>query len=487
VDRAVLIDVGGVLVADDIAAAVATWSGRLGISRRSFLTAVYGGSDREVLVGRVSEPSWWSVVADRLRIGPDQRAQLEHDLICDGSWDRALIAHLRHIRGRAATAIVSNAWPHMRARLSAAGLADAVDEVILSCEVGCAKPDPRIYEVALQRLGADPRQALFIDDTEGHVAAARALGLAGYLHVTGAATIGEIERFLAERPGDAPSRTSQAVAATRARIPRPHSPGGDPGAQLRLCAGMPVPAQPWLRAHVGARTRFFDEQVLAAIGRGVRQIVILGAGYDDRALRFPAPGVRYFELDQAATQDDKRRRLSRINADVSALTLAPIDFRHDEVGAVLAGLGHDAGQESLLVCEGLLIYLDAAAIVRLLAGLRSRCTDASRLTASLAVHADGIDTGAVLEHANAARRHGATEPWRTILPAAAQRDLLARGGWSVGELLDEAALGGRGEPGRSVFVVARPARLRAERRPVPGGGERPGAAVNGPGRRSCRP
>jgi methyltransferase (TIGR00027 family) len=221
---------------------------------------------------------------------------------------------------------------------------------------------------------------------------------------------------------------------------------------------MPVPARPWLRAHVAARTRFFDDQVLAAIGRGVRQIVILGAGYDDRALRFPAPGVRYFELDHPATQDDKRRRLGRINADVRALTLAPVDFRHGDVGTVLAGIGHDPGQSSLLVCEGLLVYLDTATIVRLLAGLRSRCAGASRLAASLAVHADGIDTAALLKQANAARRYGAAEPWRTILPAPAQRDLLARAGWSVDEWLEEAALGGRdgSGPGRSVFVVASP-------------------------------
>jgi putative hydrolase of the HAD superfamily len=211
---AVLIDVGGVLVTDDITAAVATWSGRLGMSEREFLAAVYGGSDHEVLIGRVTEPSWWSVVASRLGIGRDQRARLERDLISDGSWDLVLAAYLRHLRGRAATAIISNAWPHMRTRLAAAGLADAVDEVILSCEVGCAKPDPRIYGVALQRLGADPRNALFIDDTDGNVAAARALGLTGYLHVTSAATIGEIERFLAARPGSAGS-----AAATGSAVP----------------------------------------------------------------------------------------------------------------------------------------------------------------------------------------------------------------------------------------------------------------------------
>jgi hypothetical protein len=99
------------------------------------------------------------------------------------------------------------------------------------------------------------------------------------------------------RSGPGPSRTSQVVALTRARLERPHTPGGDPEAQGRLCRGMrPVGAIPQ-RASLIARTRFFDDRVLAALSAGIGQVVILGAGYDDRALRFRSPGVRFFELD----------------------------------------------------------------------------------------------------------------------------------------------------------------------------------------------
>ena len=68
-----------------------------------------------------------------------------------------------------------------------------------------------------------------------------------------------------------------------------------------------------LRATLGfirARTVFFDDAVLDAIDRGVKQVVILGAGYDGRALRFRTPGVQFFEVDHPATQVDKLRRLA---------------------------------------------------------------------------------------------------------------------------------------------------------------------------------
>lgn len=110
-------------------------------------------------------------------------------------WDPDLVALVRGLRGRAATALVSNAWPQMRDALARAGLTEAVDAVILSCEVGQAKPDARIYRAALGRLGVAPGDALFVDDTPGHVAAAEALGMAGHVHTDATSTTARIEAF----------------------------------------------------------------------------------------------------------------------------------------------------------------------------------------------------------------------------------------------------------------------------------------------------
>jgi len=250
-----------------------------------------------------------------------------------------------------------------------------------------------------------------------------------------------------------PSRTSQSVAAYRAQLVRPHTPDGEADAQLRLCEGMRPARSGALRANLDARTAFFDAQVLAAIDDAIPQVVILGAGYDDRALRFRAPSVHYFELDHPATQSDKRRRLQRIGADVRALTLIEADFRTVDAATVLAAGGHDAGQPSLFICEGLLVYLDQDTIVRLLGSLRSRAQSSSRLAASLAVHHAGLDSDVVTATANGRRRHGESEPWRTILPVAAQFELLARAGWAItddgGDL--EAAV-----ERRTLLVVASP-------------------------------
>jgi putative hydrolase of the HAD superfamily len=195
--QAVLIDLGGVLVGDYLPAAATAWGTRLGISPQAFLAALFSGSDEQVLTGRVSEPAWWDIVAGRLHAGPGVMAELRQDLESREVWDQALVALLRRLRAHTRTAIVSNAWPDTRARISRAGMLDITDEIILSGEAGYAKPDPRIYQAALRQLAASPGSALFIDDTPGHVAAAQALGLAGHLHTSTATTITRIEDFLA--------------------------------------------------------------------------------------------------------------------------------------------------------------------------------------------------------------------------------------------------------------------------------------------------
>jgi methyltransferase (TIGR00027 family) len=254
-----------------------------------------------------------------------------------------------------------------------------------------------------------------------------------------------------------PSMTSQAVALTRAELDRPHSPEGDPAAQRALCAGMTFSPPSWLRPGIEARTYFVDEHVQAAIAGGIRQVVICGAGYDDRALRFRSRGVRFFELDHPGTQADKGRLLRAMGSIAPGVTLAAADFRTDEVGAVLERCGHDRALPSLFICEGLLVYLDQVTCRRLLGGLATRAAQDSVLAASLATHAEGLNSAEVAAAANARRRTGAAEPWRTILPAAEHLMMLDQAGWVVTGITDSPVPAADVSFGRrSILVTARP-------------------------------
>jgi putative hydrolase of the HAD superfamily len=197
---ALLIDIGGVLLPDHLTAAATAWGDRLGIAPHAFLAALFAGNDDQILIGRVTEAAWWRTIADRLHVDEKRAAAIRADLAARQTWNTALLAGLRRIRARATITIVSNAWPDIRVGMAGAGLPDLADTVVLSCDVGYAKPDPRIYTIALHSVRAAPADALFVDDTPGHVDAARSLGMTGHLHTRTAETLTRIEKFVDGSP-----------------------------------------------------------------------------------------------------------------------------------------------------------------------------------------------------------------------------------------------------------------------------------------------
>src|SRR6266849_1879717 len=80
--------------------------------------------------------------------------------------------------GGGRTAFLSNGVPEAMARIRAERpLERWFDVVVVSCEVGVAKPDPLIYKICLSRLGVEPNHALFVDDRLENIDAAARLGI----------------------------------------------------------------------------------------------------------------------------------------------------------------------------------------------------------------------------------------------------------------------------------------------------------------------
>lgn len=200
---------------------------------------------------------------------------------------------------------------------------------------------------------------------------------------------------------------------------------------------------PGLRAHMAARTAYVDAAVLAAVTDGLPQVVVVGAGYDDRALRFRTPGVTFYEIDHPATQVDKRERVRQLGA-AHDVQFVPADLRTDDVAAELAEAGQNLDVPTLFVCEGLLLYLSQSDVRRLLLALRERAAPGSRQVASLAIHADGVDSEAAVAVANGRRRDATAEPWFTILSRDEHLRLLADSGWPVTAALDVPSVTGGG-------------------------------------------
>jgi methyltransferase (TIGR00027 family) len=120
-----------------------------------------------------------------------------------------------------------------------------------------------------------------------------------------------------------------------------------------------------MRLFIAARSRFSEDTLSALVARGVRQVVVLGAGLDTFALRNPhaSQGVRVFEVDYPATQSWKRECFKQAGLAVPAsLTFAPVDFERQSLAEGLAAAGFQADRPAFFQWLGVVPYLSRDAI-----------------------------------------------------------------------------------------------------------------------------
>jgi methyltransferase (TIGR00027 family) len=169
-----------------------------------------------------------------------------------------------------------------------------------------------------------------------------------------------------DRTNSAVADTGLLVAAMRAREtaradrlfsdPFADRLAGDRGRELLAAAS----AHDRSSAQIVVRTRFWDDALLRA-AKNVRQVVILAAGMDARAYRLPWPdGTVVYELDQAEVMGAKTRLLADEEPRCQRAAVG-VDLADDWPTAIRSA-GLDSGAPSVWLTEGLLQYLDEAAV-----------------------------------------------------------------------------------------------------------------------------
>ncbi len=122
---------------------------------------------------------------------------------------------------------------------------------------------------------------------------------------------------------------------------------------------------PGVMGFLVARDRYIDDVLQESLTTGLRQLVILGAGYDSRAYRFEAlkDHVKVFEVDHPATQADKLARLQAIFGTIPVhVAYIPVDFNVQTLEGRLAESGHDPTLKTLFIWQGVSMYLTAGAV-----------------------------------------------------------------------------------------------------------------------------
>lgn len=203
--RAVVLDIGGVLEVIDDDAFPAPFLARHGLAPDALASVELPG---DPALGELTEAGLRAAWATGLGLdaaGADE-LMADHWRWYVGTPDRVLLDWFAGQRPDRRTGILSSSSPGAREAERCWGFEDVTDVLVYSHEVGVAKPDPRAFALTTERLGVEPAEVVFLDDVDGHVAAARRFGWHAVRHRGTPSSIAALERLIL-RPDAAPPGT----------------------------------------------------------------------------------------------------------------------------------------------------------------------------------------------------------------------------------------------------------------------------------------
>lgn len=200
--KAIITDLGGVLVRTRKDGSRERLARQLGLTCPELLQIVFHSPTAELAtLGIIPEEQHWLTIAGRLNLKVEELPAFRWEFWGSEVPDENLLAYLKSLKPRYRLGVLSNAWSdsesEIRARLP--GLLDWFDDVIFSAQIGMAKPDVRVYRLAVERLGVQPSEAVFLDDVDENITGALKAGLHAIRVCSSEQVITELQRLLKEQ------------------------------------------------------------------------------------------------------------------------------------------------------------------------------------------------------------------------------------------------------------------------------------------------
>ena len=178
--RAVFFDLGGVIVRTEYQAPRQQLAERLGMEYDDLNKIVFDSeTGLQATTGALTSQQHWEAVIKRLKRSPEELASIRDAFFAGDIIDRDILNFLRSIRGSHKTGLISNAWSDLRDYLVREKMIDAFDHIIISSEVGVAKPEAGIFQMALKQASVRPDEAVFVDDFYVNIEGCEKVGMKG--------------------------------------------------------------------------------------------------------------------------------------------------------------------------------------------------------------------------------------------------------------------------------------------------------------------
>jgi epoxide hydrolase-like predicted phosphatase len=195
--RAVFFDLGGVIVRTEYQAPRERLAERLGMEYEDLSRIVFDSETGfQATVGTITSLQHWEAVMKRLKRSREEMAVIRDEFFAGDVVDLEILNFLRSLRGTYKTGLISNAWSDLRDFLVREKVIDAFDHIIISAEVGVAKPEAKIYQIALEQAGVSPEEAVLVDDFYANIEGCEKVGMLGIHFKDAQSTLQQIKQLL---------------------------------------------------------------------------------------------------------------------------------------------------------------------------------------------------------------------------------------------------------------------------------------------------
>ena len=196
--KAIIFDFGRVITVQKPLSLFRSYEIELGLDPDTVNSIMFDSQAwQDALLGRKTTEEFWHLIGPELGLNTaDEVNRFRRRYHADEAINEAVLDLIRKLRGRYKLAILSNAPPDLTRWLADWEIRDLFEVVFCSGDEGMIKPDPAAFKLMLERLGVEPGEAVFIDDTPEHVEAARKLGIQGIIFTTVAALKDDLTKFL---------------------------------------------------------------------------------------------------------------------------------------------------------------------------------------------------------------------------------------------------------------------------------------------------
>ncbi len=180
--KAIFFDFGGVILRTEYQAPRQQLAERFNMEYEDIDKVVFGSpSALHASLGEITEEAHWKEIGKRFKLSDADLKAFEASFFGGDVIDRDFLEYIDTLRPAHHVGLISNAWSGLRDYMTREKVNPFFDSLTISAEVGVAKPEAKIFQVALEQAGAQANEAVFVDDFAANIAACESLGMKGIL------------------------------------------------------------------------------------------------------------------------------------------------------------------------------------------------------------------------------------------------------------------------------------------------------------------